>query len=169
MLSPFGRYRPARLVYNYFRDYDSSLGRYLQSDPIGLEGGLNTYAYVLGKPLSLVDPAGLGPVWGAGCASFFTGYGVGENFQSLFSDQESMKGDLLSAFDGLIRDVDARLKNCSDAKRPNLLEIRDNIRRDRWDYFNAMNNVTPVLSLQGIGKELLIAGGCGVLTISPTP
>jgi RHS repeat-associated protein len=47
------------LFYNYQREYDPAVGRYSQSDPIGLNGGANTFAYVQSTPLSLVDPHGL--------------------------------------------------------------------------------------------------------------
>jgi len=56
-----GQYYDAEsgLHHNYFRDYDPELGRYLQSDPIGLAGGLNVYGYALQNPIMLLDPLGL--------------------------------------------------------------------------------------------------------------
>jgi RHS repeat-associated protein len=45
--------------YNYFRDYDPAIGRYLESDPIGLDGGVNTFAYALNAPVKRKDFFGL--------------------------------------------------------------------------------------------------------------
>jgi RHS repeat-associated protein len=56
-----GQYYDAEsgLHYNYYRDYDPSTGRYIESDPIGLLGGLNTFQFSLNHPLSLIDRFGL--------------------------------------------------------------------------------------------------------------
>jgi len=53
----FGRERG--LAYNYYRDYDPNVGRYIQSDLIGLRGGANTYSYVRANPSSHKDRSGL--------------------------------------------------------------------------------------------------------------
>lgn len=46
---------------NYFRYYDPGLDRYVQSDPTGLDGGINTFGYAKSNPLKYIDPFGL--VW----------------------------------------------------------------------------------------------------------
>lgn len=71
-----GQYYDAEsnLHYNYFRDYDPGTGRYIQSDPIGLAGGVNTYLYVNANPTRYTDPNGLSVLvdvlpWAGGAAA----------------------------------------------------------------------------------------------------
>lgn len=51
--------RETGLYYNYFRYYNPKTGRYITPDPIGLDGGINLFAYVQNNPVNEIDPVGL--------------------------------------------------------------------------------------------------------------
>ena len=51
--------RETGLHQNWFREYDPQIGRYTESDPIGLRGSVNTYAYASQSPSTAIDPQGL--------------------------------------------------------------------------------------------------------------
>lgn len=56
-----GQYYDAEsgLVNNGYRSQEAAIGRFLQSDPSGLRGGISLYVYGLNNPLRYVDPTGL--------------------------------------------------------------------------------------------------------------
>jgi RHS repeat-associated protein len=49
------------LSQNGWRDYDPSIGRYVEGDPLGIDAGANLYEYADGDPLNAIDPWGLYP------------------------------------------------------------------------------------------------------------
>jgi RHS repeat-associated protein len=88
-----GQYYDAEtgLNQNYFRDFDPSTGRYIESDPIGLKGGINTYSYVLDSPAMLSDKFGLSA---GNCCQQTFGDCVQKCMQSRLKDVQSFVMDL---------------------------------------------------------------------------
>ena len=84
------------LHYNYFRTYDPSTGRYLESDPIGLGGGLNTYGYVGGNPLTYVDPHGL-VEWNGNIYVYGGGFAAGYSRVKFVLTSECVDGERVYA------------------------------------------------------------------------
>ena len=72
------------LFYNRYRYYESSIGRYLTQDPIGLIGGVNVYDYSYNHPSRFVDPPGL---WATDAHDYF--------IDQVFSDQSGAIRDII--------------------------------------------------------------------------
>jgi len=110
------------LNYNYFRDYEAGTGRYIESDPIGLEGGISTYTYIESDPLNGLDAEGLSSVpvgCNGGCHSPAPGLPPGP---SPFPQSPGAPGSLsmpdgiAGALGGLMFDTMQRM--CKDKECP---------------------------------------------------
>jgi RHS repeat-associated protein len=95
-----------RAHYNYFRDFDPAIGRYVEADPLGVKMGNSLYPYVRANPERMVDPLGLGEYdwlddfracmrWGGGnCGAVAFASAVAEDFKPIQRLCESLNQGL---------------------------------------------------------------------------
>jgi RHS repeat-associated protein len=100
------------LNYNFMRDYDPTVGRYIESDPIGQFGGVNTYAYVGENPLDGIDPWGLYNWHGNWCGPDWTG-GFTRPFSELTANERRTVKPPIDQLDGACRKHDICYSHCS--------------------------------------------------------
>ena len=173
--------------YNFYRDYGPSVGRYLQSDPIGLSGGMNVFSYIYGSPLMGIDSKGLlssvEAYWHYCGAS---GSNLSVDFNSInFSHAEgairtkvveklgrgcservipfywvksfNATGDDFFVFGNVVLEIDGEIKVKCDCSWTFVGEMKSHLGYDVYD-FNAANRGRLGEALTSIGRNICSSG-----------
>ncbi|KPV41487.1 hypothetical protein AN478_02655 [Thiohalorhabdus denitrificans] len=147
--------------YNYFRDYESGIGGYIQPDPIGLKGGsTNLYGYVKNNPVNLRDPRGEEiptVAWCGLAAAVYGGTQLVSSTDQLFESTKLLRRQ--------IERIDKRMASCSVEKYRELEKIK---RRLLKAHLKAASKYAESNeSLSGELKTGILASGCAVLLAAP--